>query len=47
MTEPILELKEVTKGFPGVVAMDKVSIAFRAGEGPRGPSARMAPARAR
>ena len=32
MTEPILELKEVTKGFPGVVAMDKVSIAFRAGE---------------
>ena len=30
--EPILELRNVTRTFPGVIAMDDVSIGFRAGE---------------
>lgn len=30
--KPILELKNITRTFPGVVAMDDVSIAFQAGE---------------
>ncbi|MFN7002056.1 MAG: sugar ABC transporter ATP-binding protein [Roseinatronobacter sp.] len=32
MTAPILELRDVTRVFPGVVAMDKVSLAVQAGE---------------
>jgi ABC-type sugar transport system ATPase subunit len=32
MSPPLLELKDITKTYPGVVAMDRVSVSFRAGE---------------
>jgi ABC-type sugar transport system ATPase subunit len=31
MSPPLLELKDITKTYPGVVAMDRVSVSFRAG----------------
>ncbi len=32
MNSPILELKDITKAYPGVLALDKVSLAFEPGE---------------
>ncbi len=32
MSAPFLELRDITKAFPGVVAMDRVSVGFRPGE---------------